>query len=170
MQRKIWDESKNSNIRIKYLISFTLIQSGHMQKSLVTLFRDQKCSLNFLHAHMLPTHLHSCVLCSCRMAAASTCLTLDCKTPPKPNCSCRRLLPPHTISCLPHTHLKSHRISKIDCPVEQHLRPLTDMACVTCVTPTHVHVCHLSPAVSSWVVNFTALPHQWTIVTPHSIQ
>lgn len=53
------------------------------------------------------THLHNCVLCSCRLAVASICLRLDCKTPQRPNCSCHRLLPPHTVSCLQHTHLQT---------------------------------------------------------------
>lgn len=64
--------------------------------------------LHFIHAAVLPAHLHNCALCSCRWAVASICPTLDCKTLRRPGCSCRRLLPPRTASCSRRTHLKGN--------------------------------------------------------------
>lgn len=60
-----------------------------------------------LQPGITPTHLHNCVLCSCRLAVATTCPTLGCKTQQRPSCSCRRPLPPRTAGCLWHRHLRT---------------------------------------------------------------
>lgn len=118
-----------------------------------------------LCVHASPTHLHNSALCSCRSAVASTCPSLDCRTPRRPSCSCHRLLPPRTVSCSRHTHLKTQNGTKVKCtPLSENVSTArmsggrTGVR-VTCVAATHVHVSYLSPAVRGRIVNFTALPH-----------
>lgn len=118
--------------------------------------------------------LHNSVPCSCRSAVATTCPSLDCKTPQRPNCSCHRLLPPHTVSCLQHTHLKTDTgWRKMDTHTRStsHLSPSDgQIIFFTCVASTHVHVSYLPPGVGGWVINLTALPHQRTVVSPYCVQ
>lgn len=80
----------------------------HQVKNLCWLAGGLHLSAVFMRVPVSPAHLHNCVLCSCRLAVASTCPTPDCKTPQRPDCSCRRLLPPRTVSCSQHTHLSAH--------------------------------------------------------------
>lgn len=144
----------------------------HQDEDLCWLARSHLPAV-FICVPMSPAHLRNCVLCSCRSAVASTCPTPDCKTPRRPDCSCRRLLPPRTVSCSRHKHLHTHthRASKLRGHLaERHLATDKETACVTGVTSTHVHVSHLPPAVGARIINFTAFPHQRAVMAAHSVQ
>lgn len=145
----------------------------HQDENLCWLAGGLHLSAVFMHVPVSPAHLHNCVLCSCRLAVASTCPTPDCKTPQRPDCSCRRLLPPRTVSCSQHTHLSTHthRVSKFrEHLSERDLATDEETAYITGVTSTHVHVSHLPPAVGARIINFATFPHQWTVMAAHSIQ